>query len=355
MTRILITFIVAFSISSCNIQDHGRTNKKDAFSAFHILDSTQAAEIILLDTIGHFFETITPIDMGIQLHTSIQGKSRDELLTAYKKGLQEEVTNFSKEENAFLTAIMVQALQMCSNLNKKLIPNQINLIKVKGDQYGDGVFYTRQKSIIIPANELEDRDPKKLLTVMIHELAHIMTRYHPALKDSLYATIGFHPIINDKPWAEQDAITSRFLTNPDGIGRNYTITLHTRSGQEIEAMPIIRSNFPDFSPENPQFLSYLGFDLFPIIEADGQKMFGVKPDGSSLHPMSEVTDFFTQIKDNTDYIIHPDEIIADNFMILLLAHSKKAEFSLQNYSPEGQALLAKMTKILGEYKAPKVD
>lgn len=355
MTRIIIVLLVLSGLVSCNIKDPdpGHTNKKDAFSAYHILDSTQAAQVIIHDTMDLFFDRITPIDMGIQLHTSIKGKSRAALLKAYKKGLQEEVTNFSKAEHAFMMSIMVQALQMCSQINKKILPNQINLIKVKGDQYGDGIFYTREKSIIIPANELEGLNAEKILPVIIHELSHIMTRFHPELKKELYNTIGFHPIPYQKPWAKQDSLTERFLTNPDGVGNNYSITLHTRMDETVEAIPFIRSNFPDFSPENPNFFAYVGFQLFPILPKDEQLTLGVKANNAPLYAINEYTDFFTQIKDNTDYIIHPDEIIADNFMIILMAHSKKEGFTLKQYSTEGQALLGEISSIIGEYLPAK--
>ena len=188
---------------------------------------------------------------------------------------------------------------------------------------------------------------------MIHELSHIMTRFHPELREHLYAAIGFHPLPFDSPWASQDALVSRFLTNPDGEGYDYSITLHTRAGEEVEAMPVIRSNYPDYNPKTPNFFNYVGFQIFPVIQQDGQLMFGVKPDGNSLYAISDYTDFFTQIKDNTDYIIHPDEIIADNFMILLLSHNKKEGFSPQQYSIEGQALLQEISKIIGEYEPEK--
>jgi len=353
MTRIIIALITLSALASCTMRDPGHTNKKDAFSAYHILDSAQAAQVIVRDTMDYFFDKITPIDMGIQLHTSIKGKSRAALLKAYKKGLQKEVTDFSKEEHAFLMSVMVQALQMCSQINRKIIPNQINLIKVKGDNYGDGVFYTREKSIIIPANELEGLNAKKILPVMVHELSHIMTRYHPVLKDSLYACIGFHRIPYQSPWAKQDSITDRFLTNPDGVSRDYSISVHTRSGEKMEALPIIRSNFPDFSPENPSFFAYLGFQIFPIIEKDKQLAFAVKADGNPIYAINEFTDFFTQIKDNTDYIIHPDEIIADNFMILLMTHAQREGFDIQQYSAEGRALLDRISRIIGVYTPKK--
>ena len=54
--------------------------------------------------------------------------------------------------------------------------------------------------------------------------------------------------------------------------------------------------------------------------------------------------FFDQIKYNTQYIIHPDEILADNFMIL--AMSKKDPASINDLDEAGKELLRKIENAL---------
>ena len=49
---------------------------------------------------------------------------------------------------------------------------------------------------------------------------------------------------------------------------------------------------------------------------------------------------------NTQYIIHPDEIIADNFAILML--SEKNAATLANYTEGGRELLRKMREVLAK-------
>ena len=62
--------------------------------------------------------------------------------------------------------------------------------------------------------------------------------------------------------------------------------------------------------------------------------------------MANVPDFFEQITDNTGYIIHPDEIIADNFMYIMM---RGKEGGLQkNFSEAGLQLLKNIKSVLVE-------
>jgi hypothetical protein len=56
--------------------------------------------------------------------------------------------------------------------------------------------------------------------------------------------------------------------------------------------------------------------------------------------------FFTKIKDNTQYIIHPDEIMADNFMFAVLAFSND---DYNRFSGTGKVLIKELLTILRKF------
>jgi hypothetical protein len=60
--------------------------------------------------------------------------------------------------------------------------------------------------------------------------------------------------------------------------------------------------------------------------------------------MSKVPDFFRQIRDNTGYIIHPDEVLADNFSFIML--DKDGAQASYKFSKAGKELLNLIEKIL---------
>ena len=69
-----------------------------------------------------------------------------------------------------------------------------------------------------------------------------------------------------------------------------------------------------------EFLDYLRFQ-FLLVERDEDSS-SVKPLYDDHWPrlavMPEVSGFFEQVGNNTEYIFHPEEILADNFALLVL-------------------------------------
>ena len=92
------------------------------------------------------------------------------------------------------------------------------------------------------------------------------------------------------------------------------------------------------------FLNYLQFDLYELEKNKHGLAIKIKDGNKPNINYNFLSDFHRQITDNTDYIIHPDEIIADNFTLLILAEGKPKE--LEKISPLGKELLLKINHIL---------
>ena len=70
-------------------------------------------------------------------------------------------------------------------------------------------------------------------------------------------------------------------------------------------------------------------------------------DGASTIKTKEVNNFFEQIGRNTNYIIHPDEVLADNFIFLTMWRAgEKTLKDLKINTDEGKQLLLDMEKII---------
>jgi hypothetical protein len=81
------------------------------------------------------------------------------------------------------------------------------------------------------------------------------------------------------------------------------------------------------------------FRLLVLDEADGKFHPAVLPDGKpQLLEVSAVPDYWQQIGRNTRYVIHPEEILADNFVLLI--HPKP------NAPPPTPAILEKLRALL---------
>ena len=306
------------------------------------LDSIQASAAIVKDDKTQFFDRITRVDMAIQMKRNLPKSSpRDSILSTYKNFIQEDVTKFSEEEILMLKAIFQEAFALCNKVNPKLFPTEIKLIKTNGKHYGNSVYYTRENCIIIPQNELEEAFPESLLEVMLHEISHIFTRHHLEVAEDLYSLIGFKPIKQNVQIP--DSLSSVILHNPDGVNFFYGISLE-ENNRSLTAIPIIRSNKDSFQVSMPIFYQYLQFDLFEIQPIEDGYQLLMNEDGQSTLDWNQNASFHQQITNNTDYIIHPDEIIADNFMFLMLSQNEKTP--QKTFSESGQQLQQKIKQRL---------
>jgi hypothetical protein len=124
------------------------------------------------------------------------------------------------------------------------------------------------------------------------------------------------------------------------------IALAQADGSTIYAIPIIYSNHLGWTDERNTFFAYLEFNLFQIQkQANGQWAVVVKDDGfSSTLNIQEQPDFNRQIKDNTGYIIHPDEVLADNFAFIM--QERNGQKVSLSFSKEGKQLLKDLEAVL---------
>ncbi|MEL6868131.1 MAG: hypothetical protein AAFP19_27155 [Bacteroidota bacterium] len=100
-----------------------------------------------------------------------------------------------------------------------------------------------------------------------------------------------------------------------------------------------------FESASPDFFNYLSFNLYEL-KPPYVSLIKVLADneGKPTRNLIRTSNFWRQIRDNTQYIIHPDEIMADNFMHLLL--SKRPGGSIEKFSREGQDLIKQIEELL---------
>ena len=311
-----------------------------------LLDSAQAARAILDDDATFFFQRISRLDMALQMQRNYPaGTPRSVVLADYRAFLQGDVANFNARETVVLRDILAHLKERCAVLAPGIFPSTLELIKTKGRHYGDGVYYTRENRIIIPANELDYLDRERLREVLLHEVFHIYARYHPQQQAALYALIGFQELPGELTLPS--AVASRLLLNPDGVDMGYAIDLAMANADTARCVPVLTANAPVYLPEREAYFDYVDFNLYPVREqADGSFVVIADSLGRSPIRVNEQPDFFRQIRDNTLYIIHPDEILADNFKWLVLSKTDERRYRLERFSAEGQELLRQMEAIL---------
>ncbi len=310
-----------------------------------LLNAVAAAEVISEDRKEGFFEKVGITDMLIQMKRPYEDSlERDDLLMEYKAFLKTEVLDFTEKEAAFCREIFGEIYPQIQAVHPDIYPKDLQLIKLKGNHYGAGAFYTREQAILIPQGALQDPDRAFFYETMLHEIFHIYSRYHPEKRKALYELIGFKKLDIPNGLSMDPVLKNSILINPDGIDLAYTIELE-EDGKPLFAVPILAANSLGFDKNKPEFFDYLNFNLYPIQPPySGTIKVLSQNDGSSRLDLKKVKGFYEQIQKNTDYIIHPDEILADNFIFLIRA--KEDARTLGKFTEEGIELIEEMGKII---------
>ena len=205
-----------------------------------------------------------------------------------------------------------QAIALAVILRQRLpLPPEILLIQTTGKEEGDAA-YCRRHAIIFPRRYI-GFDSKQLERIFIHELFHVLSSHNEELRHALYEIIGF------KPCPEivlPESLAGFKITNPDGPTLSYYIKLDEGDESQL-AVPLLYSG-ERFDPnQNRTFFQYLKFRLL-IVNRNGDDWSVASEAGEPiLLDPKQTPSFHRQIGRNTRYIIHPDEVLADNFMYLM--------------------------------------
>lgn len=195
------------------------------------------------------------------------------------------------------------------------LPARIYVVKTSGNEEGNAA-YTRDNAIVLPTSIIASPD-EELQRVLAHELLHIATRAYPKLAKMLYESIGFH-YCGEVEFPPK--LVQRKITNPDAPVNDYCIRLQV-GGEEVWAVPILFSNAAKYdASRGGEFFQYLQLALMlvekPTEGSTTRQLYDSR--GPRLVGLNQVSGFFEQVGRNTDYIIHPEEILADNFALLVL-------------------------------------
>lgn len=208
------------------------------------------------------------------------------------------------------------------------LPAVIHLVRTSGEEESNAA-YTRTASIILPTKVMK-YDADQLDRLLIHELFHLMNRHDGATRARLYKIIGFElcePIELPAPLAP------RRITNPDAPLIDCTISLPTKDGKSVVGAPVLYSQTKQYDAARRAslFQSFV-FRLLvverpadrsqPRVERPENRWRPVLKDGQPvvINPRDEQA-FADKVGQNTNYIIHPDEILADNFVRLVMGES----------------------------------
>ncbi len=305
MVRLLLIVATLTSMSHADESLTGGTSLK-----FATVEEGRA----LVATSDTFLKALSRFDRQVRLQTA--GDATEAALIEF---LKREVVDWDDESRKLLAESIERVRPKLDRYHLPL-PRTTLLIRMSGKAEANAA-YTRGAAILLPRDRLRKITPDAIDRLLLHELFHVLSRHAPELRRDLYRIIGFEVC---DPIALPASLADIKLTNPDAPLVDCVIKL-TEGDETFHAAPILYSSSATYDADKkPPLFKYLTLRLMKVEQQAGRWR-PVLIDGEPvLIAPDQSKSFAEQIGQNTKYIIHPDEILADNFVHLIMQTEKLA-------------------------------
>jgi hypothetical protein len=260
----------------------------------------------ILGARDRFVVALSPFDRQSRLETDRE-VSEEEFL----KFVQSQGAEWKPEEVAKVSKV-VRRLKEKLNPFRLSFPAMVLLVQTTGREEGDAA-YCRGNAVILPHDKIAESDDE-LERLLTHEFFHILSSHNPDWRYELYKIIGFQKC---SPVELPASLKHRKITNPDAPVLDAYITLDV-DGENVFAVPVLYSKSERFDVKlGGPFFRYLTFRLMVVDQVAGKWQAVLDSGEPRMLQPNQIADYKRKIGGNTQYIIHPDEIMADNFVHLI--------------------------------------
>ncbi|ABZ74893.1 hypothetical protein Shal_0317 [Shewanella halifaxensis HAW-EB4] len=272
------------------------------------LNRVDAAKVLTQE--DDFVRGISQFDMASRMK-----REDSPTKSEYLAFVAEQTLDWTPQERAAVTQAFNQLQPKLSAL-KVGLPTPIEFIKTTGLEEG-GAAYTRGQAIILQQKQLASEP--RLPSLIAHELLHVFSRFNPEVKQQLYQAIGYYPV---GEISFPTSFAKQKITNPDAPINDFAIKV-SHDDKWVWVVPILYSADKQYSLEKGgEFFDYLEFKFVIVGHDEQANILSYDPDNAQIVKVSEFKGFFKQIGRNTNYIIHPEEIIAENFSLLMTGETE---------------------------------
>lgn len=252
-----------------------------------------------LGTSDSYTKEMSKFDLISRTKNQASNKEEDYLEYASQQAME-----WSEEEKTTLRERIMGIKSKIENLGLKLeFPDEILLVKSSMQEEGGAISYTRENYMVVRGVVSEN--------YLVHELFHILTRYKPERRNELFKTINF---VESNRIEYPSAIRDMVITNPDAPFLEHTITLEIEGGSEEVVFILISEDEWD----GGSFFTYMKQRLMYVEGGNENKKALLVEDYPVLRNFAAATNLKQKIGTNTNYTLHPEEILAEHFVMLVL-------------------------------------
>lgn len=268
--------------------------------------ATRAEAQMLITDIDEYTSGWNQFDINVRLNTD-QGRKSKLLAFAMNQTL-----NWSDKDKERISK-SIKTLDAEIKKQKIVLdfPKELVFIKTTMKEEGNASAYTRNNWIAIGEKPLNELDDANLTYLIAHEIFHILTRSSLDFKKAAYETIGFS-VMNREILFPTDIIEKR-ISNPD-VNRYDSYIKLTVNGKQQNCTMMLYANSPYQANAGKTLSDYMEVGLIPLNE----HFTPIQQDGKTVvYSIGQASDFYDQVGKNTNYILNPEEILAEHFACIL--------------------------------------
>lgn len=275
--------------------------------------ATAAEGAAVLATEDEWARQLSTFDLRARMRT-VEPISRGTFMSF----LASTARDWTTQERDYWTLVIDRLSAAMAGLSLR-VPD-VRLIKTTGeDEFG--FAYSRNRAVVLPQDrvDLAGDDPEWDLFLLAHEMFHLLSRENQGKLDALQELLGFVALDGiDYPPDLED----RRLSNPNPGEYSYdrALPVETFLGPAL-VVPVLRTDIsleevialPTGGP--PAIFNHVELVLLPVDTMTGEVL---RHENGALrmHGVSD-TDWLARMQRNSSYVSHPNELLADNFALLI--------------------------------------
>ena len=255
----------------------------------------------ILGTEDDFTRALSAFDRGFRMRTLSEATSE-----AFLEHAAAQALDWSEQRARRFRGALEELGPALEGLSLAL-PDELLLVSSSGEE-DIGQPYTRGLAIVLP----EGGDGFYPFGLLAHELFHVASRFDPRLRTRLYPLAGFghFPAL---PFPED--LEARRFTNPDAPHLDCSIRVTSADGAR-DVVPILQAE--------QDLATTLQDSIFPslaephLLEVDLVRGELVTDAAGATQVLRVAdTDYASIAAINTEYVLHAEEILAENFALLV--------------------------------------
>lgn len=303
----LLMVCVPSPLTSCSKDDSTATDEPST-QQIHYTLASKAEGVAELMSNERYYNSLNQADLDWRLHKT--GATLEEM----REFAKAQVTEFTDEQKAVIEKGITVIEERLTALNIRLpLPKNITFVSTTAKEEGGSTAYTHKTSIYLGPGTFKWMSSKpddrvafySFVRVLVHELFHCLTRNNADFRKTMYGLIGF--TVMDHELELKGENKNMILTNPD-VERIDNYAEFTINGQKrkCELMVLYTKTWEEASAtvEDPSQLTFFRFFRQVVVPIDAT---------DTNYDINDVPDFWERLGQNTQYVIAPEECLADNF------------------------------------------